>query len=190
MKSIQVEWFYLFSKLFPKCSELYLCQILVTLNFQMGDNLVFGTNKKKINSCLSKTRKLNISSNGNGFDVLVMNSSNWNEGSSLKFSLGSHLGNKRRFMLSCIWSWTHFAFQKSFNDKGKWEYGVANQLKLSRGLICQSLKFITFLKPQNITGHENFADLSLNLCICTCLEAEFLSRLVSKYSMSKSMLYV
>ena len=47
MKSIQVEWFYLFSKLFPKCSELYLCQILVTLNFQMGDNLVFGTNKKK-----------------------------------------------------------------------------------------------------------------------------------------------
>ena len=193
MKSIQVEWFYLFSKFFPKCSELYLCQILVTLNFQIEDNHVFGNNKKKkkkINSCLSKTRKLSISSNGNGFDVLVINSSKWNEGMSLKFSLESHLGNKRRFMLSCIWSWTHFAFQKSFNDKGKWAYGVTNQLKLSRGLICQSLKFIMFLKPQKITGHENFADLSLNLCICTCLEAEFLSRLVSKYSMSKSMLYV
>ena len=58
--------------------------------------------KKKINSCLSKTRKLSISSNGNGFDVLVINSSKWNEGMSLKFSLESHLGNKRRFMLSCI----------------------------------------------------------------------------------------
>ena len=40
MKSIRVEWFYLFSKLL--CSELYLCQILTTLNFQIGNNSVFG----------------------------------------------------------------------------------------------------------------------------------------------------